>query len=31
MHSKLYVVFLHDNVRLVKTIKDIAKHTQDKD
>ena len=31
MHLKLYIVFLHDNVSLVKTIKNIAKYIQDKD
>ena len=30
MHSKLYVIFLYDDVHLAKTIKDIARHVQDK-
>jgi len=29
MHSKSYVVFLHDDVRLAKTMKDIARHARD--
>jgi len=31
MYSKSYIIFLHNNVYLVKTIKDIARHVRDKD
>jgi hypothetical protein len=31
MYAKSYIVFLHNNVYLVKTIKDIARHVRDKD
>jgi len=31
MHSKSYIVFLYDDVRLVKIVKDIARHARDED
>ncbi len=31
MHSKSYVVFLYDDVHLMKIVKDIAKYTRDED
>jgi len=31
MHSKSYVVFLYNNVRLIKIVKVIAKYAQDED
>jgi len=31
MHSKSYVIFLYDDVRLEKTMKDIARHARDED
>jgi len=31
MHSKSYIAFLYDDVRLIKIVKDIAKHVRDED